>query len=144
MALPSEWMNFTYTMRGQVLVRRVRQGYIWEGIIQVPDSYVGFTKNANAVVHDINGAALSALPDLEFGDVVWVAQGVTRKIDFVDDGDPILEPALYACYPAEIIMNLGKLEKPEPVGLDEHPHGRYQKESGMDRALQDRRSDEAG
>lgn len=144
MALPSEWLNFCYALPGQLLVRRVRQGYIWEGIIQVPDSYVGFTKNANAVVYDIHGRDHGSLPELELGDVVWVAQGVTRKIDFVDDGDPILEPAIYACYPAEIIMNLGKLEKPEPVALDEHPHGRYQKESGMDRALQDRRSDEVG
>jgi co-chaperonin GroES (HSP10) len=144
MALPSDWLRKCFPVPGQLLVRRVRQGYIWEGIIQIPDSYIGFTKNANAQVVAVGFDVEMHLPELKLGDIVWVAQGVTRKIAFEDDHDEVFEPALYACYPGEIIMNLGQLEKPEPVALEEDKRGRYHTESSLDRAKHDRRADEIG
>jgi len=143
MPLPYSWIQKARALSDQILVRRVRQGYIWQGIIQIPETYVGFTKNANALVVDI-GRDVN-LPHLQTSDVVWVAQGVTRKIEFEDEDDSPWEPALYACYPAEIWMNLGtyrgEVAAAEP---SEHPHGRWPQKSGMDKALEDSRSEEVG
>jgi co-chaperonin GroES (HSP10) len=142
MSLPSEWIKQAIPLKDQLLVRRVRQGYIWQGIIEIPDSYIGFTKNANAAVIAI-GSNVN-LPELILGDIVWVAQGVTRKISFEEDGNPIFEPALYSCYPMEIVMNLGQLDVTEPIVLEDRSPKRFQQESGLDKALHDRRADEAG
>ena len=144
MALPYKDMARARPFSDQVLVRRARQGYIWQGIIQIPTSYTSFTKNMNALVVAIGKDV--DLPGLDVGDVVWLSSGVTRRTDFVDEEkDSPFEPSIYSCYPMEVMWNLGEYVGEVSVAeSSEEPTGRYQRETSLDRALHDRRADEIG
>lgn len=124
MALPSDWISRAKALRGEILVRRARQGYNWQGVIRLPDSYVHGTKNANGLVVDIDEDV--DLP-IKPGDVVFLAAVVSRVVYFDEpsEPDPIWEHRIYACRPDQI---LGKLLK-EPVfsELSQDPRGRFER-----------------
>jgi hypothetical protein len=138
---PADWLEAARPRRREILVRRARRGYVWQGLIQVPESYAKGVKNANALVVAIGEDC--SLPEIEPGDVVFIAPGVSRRIEFEEPPEvsAAWEHTLYACRPAEVIANLGP-GAGIPTELEERP-GKFRKPSESRMHAEDRADETA-
>lgn len=91
---------------GRLLVRRVKRGYVWQGLVKVPDRYASGVKNPNAIVWKLSPEVEEAAGGkIKVGDVVHVAPGVSRAMAFPEprDYEGPWEYVVYDCSLHEIV-----------------------------------------